>query len=287
MKIGPKMKIILPAMLGLAFLPAALGADDALKDQKEKVSYAIGMNVGNNLKRGGFDIDVEILAGAIRDVMAGKETKINETQAREALNAYQKDLSAKRDEERKKTADKNKADGAAWLAENKRKTGVKVQEVKLPDGTMAELQYKVITEGPGTFPKTNDTVSVNYKGTLIDGKEFDSSAKHGQPGKFQLNRVIKGWTEALQMMKVGSKWELYLPSTLAYGDYPSGPDIQAGSTLIFEVELLSIDTPPPLTSDIIRVPSAEELKNGAKVEVIKPEDVEKAKADAEKAAKKP
>ena len=152
---------------------------------------------------------------------------------------------------------------------------------------MGELQYKVITEGTGAIPKTNDTVTVNYRGTLINGKEFDSSAKHGQPGKFQVNRVVRGWTEALQMMKVGSKWELYIPSSLAYGDYGSGPDIQPGATLIFEVELVSIDTPPPLTSDIIRVPSAEELKAGAKVEVIKPEDVEKAKAEAEKNAKKP
>ena len=287
MKIG--RKIILSACFVAVFLQTALAADDkpALKDEKEKVSYAIGMNVGNNLKRGGYDIDVDVLAGAIRDVMAGTEPKMNETQAREALNGYQKELSAKRDEERKKSAEKNKQEGAAWLAENKRKTGVRVQEVKMPDGAMAERQYKVITEGTGATPKTNDSVSVNYKGTLINGKEFGSSAKHGQPGKFQLTRVVRGWSEALQMMKVGSKWELYVPSTLAYGDYGQGPDIQPGATLIFEVELLSIDTPPPLTSDIIRVPSAEEIKAGAKVEVIKPEDVEKARAEAEKNAKKP
>ena len=287
MKIG--LKLILSACFGVAFLQAAVAADDkpALKDEKEKVSYAIGMNVGNNLKRGGYEIDVDVLAGAIRDVMAGTETKMNETQAREALNGYQKELSAKRDEDRKKSAEKNKQEGAAWLAENKKKTGVKVHEVKLQDGTMAELQYKVITDGTGAIPKTNDSVTVNYRGTLINGKEFDSSAKHGQPGKFQVNRVVRGWTEALQMMKVGSKWELYVPSSLAYGDFGSGQDIQPGATLIFEVELVSIDTPPPLTSDIIRVPSAEELKAGAKVEVIKSEDVEKAKAEAEKNAKKP
>src|SRR6267154_1136976 len=287
MKIG--LKLILPACFGIAFLQAAVAADDkpALKDEKEKVSYAIGMNVGNNLKRGGYDIDVEVLAGAIRDMIAGTEPKMTEVQAREALNGYQKELSAKKDAERKTSAEKNKKEGEAWLAENKRKTGVRVQEVKMPDGTMAELQYKVITEGTGAIPKTNDTVSVNYKGTLINGKVFDSSAKHGQPGKFQVDRVVRGWTEALQMMKVGSKWELYIPSTLGYGDYGSGVDISPGATLIFEVELLSIDTPPPLTSDIIRVPSAEELKAGAKVEVIKPEDVEKARAEAEKNAKKP
>src|SRR6266478_6375762 len=185
MKIG--LRLILSACFGVAFLQAAVAADDkpALKDEKEKVSYAIGMNVGNNLKRGGYEIDVEILAGAIRDMLAGTEPKLNETQAREALNGYQKELSAKRDEERKKSAEKNKKEGEAWLAENKKKTGVKVQEVKMPDGTMAELQYKIISEGTGPIPKSNDTVSVNYRGTLISGKEFDSSAKHGQPGKFQ------------------------------------------------------------------------------------------------------
>jgi hypothetical protein len=145
------------------------------------------------------------------------------------------------------------------------------------------MQYKVITEGTGAIPKTNDTVLVNYRGMLIGGKEFDNSAKRGgQPAKFPVNRVVRGWTEALQMMPVGSKWELYLPSSLAYGENGYGPTIEPGSTLIFEMELTGIEgpTPPPaapapLTSDIIRVPSAEELKKGAKIEVIKPEDLEK------------
>jgi hypothetical protein len=164
----------------------------------------------------------------------------------------------------------------------------------LQNGTTAELQYKVITEGTGAIPKSNDTVTVNYRGTLINGKEFDSSAKHGaQPSKFQVGRVVRGWTEALQMMKAGSKWEIYLPSTLAYEDRGAGPNIEPGSTLIFEMELLSAETPAPppppqpLTSDIIRVPSAEELKKGAKIEVIKPEDLEKlTNAAAQKQEKK-
>jgi FKBP-type peptidyl-prolyl cis-trans isomerase FkpA len=145
------------------------------------------------------------------------------------------------------------------------------------------LQYKVITEGQGESPKAEDTVTVNYRGTLIDGTEFDSSYARNQPANFQANHVIKGWTEALQLMKPGSKWQLFIPADLAYGDM-SRPKIPAGSTLIFEVELLSFKKPEapapsqPLTSDIIKVPSAEELKKGAKIETIKPEDIEKEKA---------
>ena len=155
------------------------------------------------------------------------------------------------------------------------------------------MQYKIITEGSGPIPKSNDMVNVQYRGTLVNGKEFDSTAKRGgQPAKFAVSRVVRGWAEALQMMKTGSKWELYLPSTLGYGDNGFGPNIEPGSTLIFELELVGIEapqpapTPQPLTSDIIRVPSAEELKAGAKPEVIKAEDVEKAKAEAQKEDKK-
>jgi FKBP-type peptidyl-prolyl cis-trans isomerase FklB len=155
------------------------------------------------------------------------------------------------------------------------------------------MQYKVITEGTGAMPKSNDTVTVNYRGTLVNGKEFDSSTKHGdKPAKFQVNRVVRGWTEALQMMKAGSKWEVYIPSALAYGD-KGNPSIEPGSTLIFEVELLGADVPAPppppaqpLTSDIIRVPSAEELKKGAKIEVIKAEDLEKLTNSATKKPEK-
>jgi hypothetical protein len=157
---------------------------------------------------------------------------------------------------------------------------VKTQTVTLPDGKTAEYQYKVLAEGSGESPKSNDIVTVNYRGTLIDGKEFDSS-KPGSPLKRAANQLIRGWTDALQMMKPGAKWELYLPSTLAYGDAGTR-GIEPGSTLIFNVELLSEEAPAPppaprepLTSDIIKVPSAEELKKGAKIEVIKAEDVAK------------
>ncbi len=286
-----RLKMISVGLVVMATLYCASGADDKseLKDQKAKVAYAVGMRYGSNLKQGGGDLDTDIVAQAMKDVVAGRELKLTEQEARDVLTAYQKEFMARREEERKKMAEKNRKAGEVFLAENKGKPGVKTHTVKLPDSTTAEMQYKVITEGTGIIPKSNDMVTVNYRGTLIDGKEFDSSAKRGQPGKFNVNRVVAGWSEALQMMKVGSKWEIYLPSTLAYRDQGSR-DIEPGATLIFEVELVGIDTPQPLTSDIIRVPSAEELKAGAKIEVLKPEDVEKAKAAAaatNKAGKKP
>jgi FKBP-type peptidyl-prolyl cis-trans isomerase FklB len=292
--------MLLTAAFGCALLQTARAADEktAFTDDKSKISYGIGMNIAANLKRSGVDVDVDVLAGAIKDVLTGKQTKLTEEQAREALMNYQKQVmakraeeQAKRDEERKKVAETNRKKGEEFLAENKKKEGVKTHSVTMADGTTAEMQYKVITEGSGDSPKSNDTVSVNYKGTLINGTEFDSSAKHGgQPAKFGVTGVIRGWTEALQLMKPGAKWELFLPSTLAYGDMGSGPTIEPGSTLIFDVELVGVDAPKPppppaqpLTSDIIRVPSADELKKGAKIEVIKAEDVDKViKAEQEK-----
>ena len=252
------------------------------EQEKEQWSYAFGMNIGGFIKHGGVDLDLNVLSKAIEDVLKGRETKLTEPQAQEAWRTYQTAARAKQQEVRQQQGEKNNKEGEAFLAENKKKEGVKTLDVTLPGGATAQMQYKVLTEGAGTIPKSNDTVTVNYKGTLINGKEFDSSAKHGgQPAKFQVGRVVKGWTEALQQMKVGSKWQLFIPSTLAYGDQGAGQAIEPGSTLIFEMELLSTESPAPpppqqpLTSDIIRVPSADELKKGAKIEVIKPEDLEK------------
>jgi len=253
------------------------------QEQKDQWSYAIGMNIGGSIKRGGVDLDVDALANAIKDVLAGRPAKLTEQQAQEAWRSYQMESRSKQNEIRQQKAEKNKKDGEAFLAENKKKPGVKTHLVNLPGGATAELQYKVITEGTGATPKSNDTVVVNYRGSLVDGKEFDSSAKHGdKPAKFQVNRVVRGWTEALEMMKVGSKWEIYIPSSLAYGDNGYGPVIEPGSTLVFELELTGVEAPPPppppaapLTSDVIKVPSAEELKKGAKIEVIKAEDLAK------------
>ena len=289
------MKQILLVTLSLTALQPAIWAADEkseLKDQKAKVSYGIGMNFGNNLKRSGYEVDLDVLTAAIKDVMSGKETKLTEAQAREVLMSYSKEMSAKREEERQAKAQKNRKEGEEFLAANKTKEGVKTHTVNLPNGKTAELQYKVLTEGTGSTPKSNDVVTVNYKGTLINGTEFDSSAKHGKPAQFPVTGVIKGWTEALMMMKTGSKWQLFLPSTLAYDDRGSGPMIEPGATLIFEVELLSAEPQPPpptaqpLTSDIIKVPSADEIKKGAKIEVIKPEDVDKKIKEAQQEQKK-
>lgn len=275
MRIG--LTVLMAAALGLAELvqlPARAEDKPAFKDDRAKASYGLGMYWGNQMKRNNMDMDLDVLFGAMKDTLAGQDLKLTDQQASEAIRTYQQ-------ETRKKLAEKNKKEGEAFLAENKTKPGIKTHPITLHDGTTAELQYKVITEGAGALPKSNDTVTVNYRGTLLNGKEFDSSFKRGQPGKFMVTRVVRGWSEALQMMKVGSKWELYIPSALAYGDNGT-PAIEPGATLKFEVELLGIEAPQPqpqaaqpLTSDIIKVPSAEELKKGAKIEVIKPEDAAK------------
>src|SRR5262249_18020731 len=185
---------ILFAALGTASLLAAPAEDTSgLKDGKEKLSYSVGMSIGMNLKRAGYDVDLEILKNGIKDMLAGGEAKLTEAQMREVLTAYQKELAQKRNDERKKVAEKNKQAGDAFLADNKKKPGIKTHSVTLRDGSTAEFQYKVITEGTGPMPKSGDSVLVNYKGTLIDGKEFDNSAKHGaSPMRFQVNGVVQG-----------------------------------------------------------------------------------------------
>lgn len=286
------LRMLLVAGLAMVAQQQVSAADEkpAFKDEKQKASYAVGIFVGNQIKRSSMDVDLNVLLGAVNDVLEGKELRLTDMQASEAIRTYQQ-------ESRRKLAEKNKKEGEAFLAENKTKPGVQTKTVPLPDGTTAELQYKIITEGKGELPKSNDTVSVNYRGTLLNGKEFDSSFKRGQPAKFMVTRVVKGWTAALESMKVGSKWELYLPSSLGYGD-TGNSSIEPGAALIFEVELLAIEPPPPapaaaqpLTSDIIKVPSAEELKKGAKIEVIKAEDAAKqaqqaAQTNADKNEKK-
>lgn len=247
----------------------------AVKTDKESISYAIGMNIGTSIKRQSIDVDVDVMSKAVKDVVAGSPTKFTEQEAQQIMMEMNNQLRAKREEERKQLGEKNKKEGAAFLAENAKKEGVKIHQVKLPDGQTADLQYKIITEGKGEKPKMTDTVTTQYRGRLIDGTEFDSSYKRGQPAEFPVSGVIKGWTEALQLMPVGSKWELYIPSDLAYGERGSGANIGPNATLIFEIELININKPKPesnqaVSGEIIKVPSAEELKKGAKIEVIRP-----------------
>jgi FKBP-type peptidyl-prolyl cis-trans isomerase FklB len=215
------------------FLAGNVGAADApkLTNQKDKVSYSIGMDIGSNLKRQSIEVDPDILLRGVKDAMSGGETLLTSEEARETLTALQKDLMEKAQERRNQAAEKNKKEGEAFLAENKNKEGV----VTLPSG----LQYKIVKQGDGPSPKETDTVETNYRGTLIDGTEFDSSYKRGQAAVFPMKGVIRGWTEALQLMKVGGKWQLFVPPELAYGERGAGP-IGPNATLIFDVELMSI-----------------------------------------------
>jgi FKBP-type peptidyl-prolyl cis-trans isomerase FklB len=203
-----------------------------LKTEKDSVSYAIGLNIGTRLKQQSVDIDAGLVARGINDAGSNGTRLLTEDQAESVINTLQQQIAAKQDSVKKALGMKNKLDGEAFLAENKKKEGV----IVLPDG----LQYKILKEGNGKKPKADETVTVNYRGTLIDGTEFDSSTKRGEPSTFRVNGIIKGWTEALQMMPVGSKWQLFIPPELAYGERGAGNLIPPNATLIFEVELLSI-----------------------------------------------
>jgi FKBP-type peptidyl-prolyl cis-trans isomerase FklB len=199
---------------------------------KQKQSYAIGMNIGMGMKKDGVDIDPAILAAGLNDVMAGGKTLMTEAEAREVFLKLRSEMMAKQQAEAGRVGEANKQAGQQFLAANKSKEGV----VTLPSG----LQYKVVKDGAGSKPTASDSVVCNYRGALIDGKEFDSSYKRGEPATFGVSQVIKGWTEALQLMPVGSKWQLYVPDDLAYGERSPSPDIPPNSTLVFEVELVSI-----------------------------------------------
>ena len=261
----------LTLLTGLLTAGAALAAEtNSFKNDKEKLSYALGMNIGSSLKRANFEVDLDVLIQELRDAMSGAPNRLTDQEAQQTIMAYQQ-------EKRKQMLEKNKKEGETFLEANKAKPGV----ITLPNG----LQYKVLTEGAGDSPKPEDTVEVNYRGSLTDGTEFDAS-KPGQPLTRAANQVIRGWTEALTRMKAGAKWQLFIPADLAYGERGSPPKIGPNSALLFDVELLSFKVAPPvsnipptgaqpLTSDIIKVPSLEEMKKGAKIETIKAEDVEK------------
>jgi FKBP-type peptidyl-prolyl cis-trans isomerase FklB len=183
---------------------------------------------------------VDIFAKGLKDSISGGNLQMTEQEIQETLKTFQQALAAKQAEKSKQLADSNRKEGEAFLSENKKKEGVKT----LPSG----LQYKMLTEGSGKMPKETDTVTTHYRGTLLDGTEFDSSFKRGQPASFPVNGVIKGWTEALQLMKEGSKWQLFIPSDLAYGERGAGGQIGPNATLIFEVELISINSSTDTTA---------------------------------------
>jgi FKBP-type peptidyl-prolyl cis-trans isomerase len=203
-----------------------------LKDDQEKSSYALGMSAGTTFRTQSLDLALNAFVQGLKDSYSGGKTLMTDEEMRAVLTKAQAAVAAKQQEKMKIIGETNQKEGAAFLAANKTKDGV----VTLPSG----LQYKIMVEGTGPKPATTDTVVCNYRGTLINGTEFDSSYKRGQPATFPVGGVIKGWTEALQLMPVGSKWQLFIPSELAYGERARSAEITPNSTLIFEVELISI-----------------------------------------------
>ena len=228
------MRSVWMVVLAVLVLAGSVVAEEpvSLKSQKDKISYIIGLDIGNNLKRQGADIDLDTLLRGMKDALSGNKPLLSEDEMREVTTAFRQEMAKKQAEETKKLAEKNKKEGEAFLEENKKKEGVKT----LPSG----LQYKVITEGSGKSPTESDTVTVNYRGTFVDGTEFDSSYKRGEPATFPVKGVIAGWVEALPLMKEGAKWQLFIPPGLAYGETGAGNAIGPNATLIFEVELISI-----------------------------------------------
>jgi FKBP-type peptidyl-prolyl cis-trans isomerase FklB len=213
-----------------------------LNNQKKKVSYAIGLDIGKNFKARAMDIDMEILIQGLRDAQGSGQPLLSPEEIQKTMTQFQQDMMKAEQEKRKNEdikklaqAPVNKAKEEAFLKENAQKPGIKT--------TASGLQYKVISTGTGPLPKLTDTVKVHYRGTLLDGTEFDSSYKRNEPAVFPLNGVIKGWTEALQLMKTGSKWQIFIPSSLAYGEQGAGQVIGPNATLIFEVELIAIEKP--------------------------------------------
>jgi FKBP-type peptidyl-prolyl cis-trans isomerase FklB len=232
------MKRLIICLGAVCVATIGLAQDKAqLKDQKDKASYSIGYDIGETFKKQNVELNPDTLFGGLKDALAGKEAALTKEEREKTLQAFQKEMMEKQMAASKEAATKNAAEGEKFLTENKKKDGVKT--------TASGLQYKVLKEGSGAPPKETDTVITNYKGTLLDGTEFDSSYKRNEPASFPVNRVIKGWTEALQLMKPGAKYQLFIPSALAYGERGAGQLIGPNATLIFEVELLSIKPPEP------------------------------------------
>jgi FKBP-type peptidyl-prolyl cis-trans isomerase len=214
---------------------AQVSKQEDLDTQMKKVSYAIGLDIGKNFKARSMDIDLDAMLKGLQDGKQGVEPLFKEDEMQKFMTQFRDDMMKAEQDKRQSQGKDNKAREEAFLKENAQKPGVKV--------TASGLQYRVISEGGGPLPKESDTVKVHYRGTLLDGTEFDSSYKRNQPAVFPLNGVIPGWTEALQLMKVGSKYQFFLPSRLAYGENGAGQAIGPNATLVFEVELLGIEKP--------------------------------------------
>ncbi len=221
-----KKQLVLAAVFAGFWGTQALALE--LDTDKKRLSYFVGLQVGQQIKNDGIELDEAAFVAAIKDIAAGAKPRLTQAE----LQATFQRIKQQREADAAKAGDSNRLEGEQFLAENKKKPGVKV--------TASGLQYKVITAGKGAKPKATSTVEVHYRGTLIDGTEFDSSYRRGQPASFPVNGVIKGWTEALQLMQEGAKWQLFIPSELAYGSRGTGSDIGPNSTLIFDVELLKI-----------------------------------------------
>ncbi len=227
-----KSKIVLFLSICVFATPSVYATTSKLITEKEKISYSIGLSLGRNFTQQGIDIDLKTFAKGVEDALKGVKPLLTDQEIREVMTNLQKSMAAKKEKQAQQASGKNQVEGKKFLEENKKRKGV----ITLASG----LQYEIIRPGTGPVPKATDTVVTNYEGKLINGTVFDSSYKRGQPATFPVNGVIKGWVEALQLMKTGAKWKLYIPSDLAYGERSAGPLIGPNSTLIFDIELLEI-----------------------------------------------
>jgi FKBP-type peptidyl-prolyl cis-trans isomerase FklB len=218
---------------GCATEEAKVTQELKLDTPKSRISYTIGVNIGQDFKTQKMDVDTDVLLMGLKDSLAGKELRLTEEEMVAEIQTFQQEMQTKMAAEMEKAVAKNQTEGEAFLAENAKQEGVVVTE--------SGLQYKVIKVGEGDSPGAADVATVHYRGTLIDGTQFDSSYDRGQPATFPVGGVIAGWTEALQMMKPGAKWQLVIPAVLAYGERGAGQDIGPNATLIFDVELISVE----------------------------------------------
>jgi FKBP-type peptidyl-prolyl cis-trans isomerase FklB len=234
-----KMRLALMAIMAilLAAPPAGAVEKAELKNAKDKLSYVLGYSLGSNMKRDQVEVNQDLFLQALKEGLGGGKAILDDAEMRQVMQQFSQDLQTRRREVRRKLAEENEKAGKAFLEANKKNKGVK----ELKSG----LQYKVLKPGKGKSPSPTDLVTVHYRGTKIDGSEFDSSYGRGQPAKFQLSRVIRGWQEALQKMKPGATWEIFVPANLAYGPMGQGPKVGPNETLVFKVELLKVEPSPP------------------------------------------